>query len=405
MTIEKAQEARANAHLDRVLRHNGVLKTARAMVTELVNQGRTAKVKTYEWKDKERTAYVLEDEAEGIFVELSKTQYLYALELIAQREAEPQPIQEAEPRPIQEEVKPGHDIGEGMTAWPVIVATLREALALLRGGMSVPQVKNFVSVKLNPDNQEGPLTTWDINMLKTLAYVSPDNFKTRLQYTRRLSVELKDAEEQLAKMQARNPEESRENNMKALKPFTVVLSESDDASSISVRQVTAADEEAAVLAAKKEWYADQTCGWDDEYLEDYPFHPGNWDDIAVVAAATASPDTGAAPAPVIEEYRTAVLSTAHMMESDYQILTDNAAQVGSDDGIFWIHDTQAGAILRFEASCHTAAEDLASLGASRLLIDTISRLEKLGYQAAHFDRDADRVTDWPVDPQYADENE
>ena len=124
---------------------------------------------------------------------------------------------------------------------------------------------------------------------------------------------------------------------------------------------------------------------------------------AVIAAGRTAHDEQAAP--VIEEYRTAVLSTAHMMESDYQILTDNAAQVGSDDGIFWIHDTQAGAILRFEASCHTAAEDLASLGASRLLIDTILRLEKLGYQAAHFDRDADRVTGWPVDPQYADENE
>lgn len=397
MTIEKAQEARANAHLDRVLRHNGVLKTARAMVTELVNQGRTAKVKTYEWKDKERTAYVLEDEAEGIFVELSKTQYLYALELIAQREAEPQPT--------PEEVKPGHDIGEEMTVWPVIVATLRDALSLLRGGMSVPQVKNFVSVKLNPDNQEGPLTTWDINMLKTLAYVSPDNFKTRLQYTRRLSVELKDAEDQLAKMQARKVEEPQENNMKTLKPFVVVLSESDDASCISVHQVMAADEEAAVLAAKKEWYADQTCGWEDLGLEDYPFHPGNYDLIAVVATVTASPDTGAASAPVIEEYRTAVLSTAHMMESDYQILTDNAAQVGSDDGLFWIHDTQAGAILRFEAACYAAADELASLGASRLLIDTILRLEKLGYQAAHFDRDADMVTGWPVDPQYADENE
>lgn len=206
---------------------------------------------------------------------------------------------------------------------------------------------------------------------------------------------------QRAAKAAREAEDPQENNMKALKPFTVVLSESDDASSISVRQVMAADEEVAVLAAKKEWYADQTCGWNDEYLEDYPFHPKYWDVIAVVAAATAHDEQAA---PVIEEYRTAVLSTAHMMESDYQILTDNAAQVGSDDGLFWIHDTQAGAILRFKASYYAVGE-LASLGASRLLIDTILRLEKLGYQAAHFDRDADRVTGWPVDPQYSDENE
>ena len=211
MSIEKAQAARATAHLDRVLSHNGILKTARAMVIELVNQGRTAKVKTYNWKDKERTAYVLEDEAEGIFVELTKTQYLYALELIAQREAEP--------RPAPEEVKPGHDIGEDMTAWPVIVATLREALSLLRGGVSVPQVKNFVSVKLNPDNQEGPLTTWDINMLKTLAHVSPNNFKTRLQYARRLSVELKDAEGQLAKMQAKKDQEAAQGKANTPRPF------------------------------------------------------------------------------------------------------------------------------------------------------------------------------------------
>lgn len=123
---------------------------------------------------------------------------------------------------------------------------------------------------------------------------------------------------------------------------------------------------------------------------------------AVIAAGRTAHDEQAAP--VIEEYRTAVLSTAHMMESDYQILTDNAAQVGSDDGLFWIHDTQAGAILRFKASYYAVGE-LARLGASRLLIDTILRLGKLGYQAAHFDRDADRVTGWPVDPQYADENE
>lgn len=128
-------------------------------------------------------------------------------------------------------------------------------------------------------------------------------------------------------------------------------------------------------------------------------HP---DDLDNYAKAPTAHDGQAAP--VIEEYRTAVLSTAHMMEADYQILTDNAAQVGRDDGLFWIHDTQGGAILRFEASYYAVGE-LAGLGASRLLIDTILRLEKLGYQAAHFDRDADLVTGWPVDPQYADENE
>ena len=134
-----------------------------------------------------------------------------------------------------------------------------------------------------------------------------------------------------------------------------------------------------------------------------------WDDVAKEAiaaqrAAKVARETAQAQdaAPVIEEYHTAVLSTAHMMESDYQILTDNAAQVGSDDGLFWIHDTQAGAILRFKASYYAVGE-LAQMGASRLLIDTILRLEKLGYQAAHFDRDADRVTGWPVDPQYDNE--
>lgn len=83
-----------------------------------------------------------------------------------------------------------------------------------------------------------------------------------------------------------------ETHKHAPKLFTVVLSESDDASSTSVRRVMAADEETAVLAAKKGWYADQTCGWNDDEREDDPFHPGIYDLIAVVETVIAPPNTG-----------------------------------------------------------------------------------------------------------------
>lgn len=68
----------------------------------------------------------------------------------------------------------------------------------------------------------------------------------------------------------------------APKRFAVVLSDSYDASVTSVRRVMAADEEAAVLAAKKEWYADQTYDLDVEDLAKYPFYPGDYNVIAVV---------------------------------------------------------------------------------------------------------------------------
>ena len=78
----------------------------------------------------------------------------------------------------------------------------------------------------------------------------------------------------------------------APKLFTVVLSDSYDASNTSVRRVMADDEEAAVLAAKKEWYADQTGDLDVEDLKKYPFYPGDYNVIAVVETVITPPNTG-----------------------------------------------------------------------------------------------------------------
>lgn len=78
----------------------------------------------------------------------------------------------------------------------------------------------------------------------------------------------------------------------APKRFAVVLSDSYDASITSVRRVMADDEEAAVLAAKKEWYADQTGDLDVEDLKKYPFYPGDYNVIAVVETVITPPNTG-----------------------------------------------------------------------------------------------------------------
>lgn len=79
----------------------------------------------------------------------------------------------------------------------------------------------------------------------------------------------------------------------APKRFAVVLSDGYDASITSVRRVMADDEEAAVLAAKKEWYADQTRDLDVEDLKKYPFYPGDYNVIAVIETVTAHFDRDA----------------------------------------------------------------------------------------------------------------
>lgn len=122
----------------------------------------------------------------------------------------------------------------------------------------------------------------------------------------------------------------------------------------------------------------------------------NW--AAHRLAELAGANKAANVAPMIEEYRTAVISTAHMMPRDYDTLAEHAIDVATDNGLFWVHDTPCGAILRFSAS-HDWQQELTDIGASVLLITTINALESLGFHAAHFDRDADTVTGLDIDPQ------
>lgn len=107
----------------------------------------------------------------------------------------------------------------------------------------------------------------------------------------------------------------------------------------------------------------------------------------------AANDAPAAPTPArpkVEEYKTAVLSTAHMMPRDWDLLAENAIDTATDNGLFWVHDTPCGSILRFAASADWQQE-LTDIGASVMLITAINALESMGFHAAHFDRDADTV--------------
>ena len=418
MSIIKAQYARAEAHLSRHVRHDGVYKPARQMVEELVAEGRTARVKTYEWKGKERTAYVLEDEVEGTFYELSKTQYNYALTLISERGVEaPLPSPKDTLLPVVPCVT---DIGKEVTVWPHIVDTLTIALRMLRDNRSIDSVKRYVAEALNPEKVPGVRSRSDVIMLKALI-LGKSGFKTRLAYDQRLSVDLADARQQAALTSRVNKVMGKDEAVNPGKPRWPDMLESAAPRMFDIQHAAVA----ATIEHRtaKDWVFQSNsvvcCDYDrlvghlrqkgEPLAARIECTPGiekfRWRDLATgksgdlfgdVADAIAAyffhvsifPKT--APAPRIEEYRTAVLSTAHMMPRDWDLLAENAIDTATDNGLFWVHDTPCGSILRFAASADWQQE-LTDIGASVMLTTVIHALAGMGFHAAHFDRDADTI--------------
>lgn len=94
---------------------------------------------------------------------------------------------------------------------------------------------------------------------------------------------------------------------------------------------------------------------------------------------------------ITESYKTAVISTAHVTQTDSEILPQICFDPITDRGHNWIHGTEYGWIVRAGLHAESWKESLREEGISWSTIENIEKVLSAGFEAVQFDRDADTI--------------
>ncbi|MGK2894990.1 hypothetical protein [Klebsiella michiganensis] len=94
---------------------------------------------------------------------------------------------------------------------------------------------------------------------------------------------------------------------------------------------------------------------------------------------------------ITESYKVAVISTAHVTQADSEILPQISFDPISDRGLNWIHGTEYGWIVRAGMAGGGWKLKLRSEGVTWPTIENIEKVLNVGFDAVHFDRDADTI--------------
>ncbi|WP_118860497.1 hypothetical protein [Raoultella ornithinolytica] len=94
---------------------------------------------------------------------------------------------------------------------------------------------------------------------------------------------------------------------------------------------------------------------------------------------------------ITESYKTAVISTAHVTQPDSEILPQISFDPLTDRGLNWVHGTEYGWIVRIPQIGSVWKEKLRDYGVTWATIENIEKVIEAGFDAVHFDRDADTV--------------
>lgn len=93
-----------------------------------------------------------------------------------------------------------------------------------------------------------------------------------------------------------------------------------------------------------------------------------------------------------ESYKTAVISTAHVTALDSERFPMACFDPISDRGLNWVHGTEYGWIVRIaESSNGRWKSALRNHGITWATIENIEKVLAAGFDAVHFDRDAELV--------------
>ncbi|EGK0163508.1 hypothetical protein IOJ68_001051 [Salmonella enterica] len=98
---------------------------------------------------------------------------------------------------------------------------------------------------------------------------------------------------------------------------------------------------------------------------------------------------------ITESYKTAVISTAHVTAADSERLPIACFDPLSDRGLNWVHGTKYGWIVRAGMRGNDWKEELREYGISEETISNIQTIVDAGFDAVHFDCDAELVDGLP----------
>ena len=99
---------------------------------------------------------------------------------------------------------------------------------------------------------------------------------------------------------------------------------------------------------------------------------------------------------ITESYKVAVISTAHVTQADSEILPQISFDPITDRGHNWIHGTEYGWIVRAGMRGNDWKEELREYGISEETISNIQTIVDAGFDAVHFDCDAELVDGLPA---------
>ncbi|EFS1406477.1 hypothetical protein JGG35_20375 [Salmonella enterica subsp. enterica serovar Litchfield] len=94
---------------------------------------------------------------------------------------------------------------------------------------------------------------------------------------------------------------------------------------------------------------------------------------------------------ITESYKTAVISTAHVTQHDSECLPNICFDPLTDRGLNWVHGTEYGWIVRAGMRGNDWKEELRDYGVTWQTIENIQKILDAGFDAIHFDCDADIV--------------
>ncbi|WP_105609501.1 hypothetical protein [Cronobacter malonaticus] len=97
-----------------------------------------------------------------------------------------------------------------------------------------------------------------------------------------------------------------------------------------------------------------------------------------------------------ESYKTAVIGTAHVTAKDSELLPVVCFDPLTDRGLNWVHGTQYGWIVRAGIRGNDWREELHEYGISKETISNTQAILDAGYDAVHFDSDAELVDGIPA---------
>jgi hypothetical protein len=92
-----------------------------------------------------------------------------------------------------------------------------------------------------------------------------------------------------------------------------------------------------------------------------------------------------------ETSRTAIISTAHVTQPDSVRLHQISFEPLTDRGLNWVHSTGFGWIIRAGEVRGDWKAKLSEFGISAPTIKNIEKVIKAGFDAVHFDRNADVI--------------